>query len=225
MGFHFRLDAYYFGATALRRRDLAKSLGKPTQSLEEAVEQARLGERSRIARHLHAGILQELTVAGFQLRALHKQVPASARPAVDDLASWLEIRQAELRHLVAELQGGSTLHSDFTAVIDEARELGCTLTLSIEPAGAKIDSMFRIAVRAVLSELVRAVATELGGQQITAQLTLQPLPRLVVAHDGAAFGGPGTDIDQLRRFIGAGGAALSLGTPDGPTDIVIDWNG
>src|SRR4051812_22401228 len=63
------------------------------QPLEEPLEEARRGERTRIARQLHAGILQELTVAGFQLKALHDQVPKASRPAVDDLASWLEMRQ------------------------------------------------------------------------------------------------------------------------------------
>ncbi len=204
---------------------MTKSLGRSAPSLDEAVEQARVSERSRIARQLHAGILQELTVAGFQLRALHDQVPASAKPAVKDLASWLEVRQAELRQLVAELQGGSPLHGDFTAVIEEADGLGCKLALSIQPVGARIDSMFRIAARTVLSELARTIAAELGGRRITAQLTLEPLPRLVVAHDGGTLGGPGSDVDRLRRFIGASGAVLSLRTADDVNDIVVDWNG
>ena len=194
-------------------------------SLEDAVEDARFAERRRIARQLHGGILQELTVVGLQLRALHAQVPPDNRPAVSELADWLEIRQAELRQLVAELHGESALHGDFTAIVERATaEWGCAVTLDIQPAGAKVDAIFRMAVRTVLAELVRTIAAELGGQHVSAVLTLEPLPALTIRHDGAPPAPPRLDIDRLRRFIGSSGAALRIGTPAGATDMVVDWN-
>lgn len=196
------------------------------QPLEETLEEARRGERTRIARQLHAGILQELTVAGFQLKALHDQVPKGSRPAVDDLASWLEMRQRELRQFVAELEGGNRFRGDLGAIIDDAKTgFGCEVTLVVQPEGAKLNPMFRLAVRTIAAELVQTIAVQLGGRHITAILSLETLPKLNVSHDGASVRTMHLDLDHLRRFIGTNGASIRIDETANGDNFVVDWDG
>jgi len=65
-------------------------------------------ERLRVATELHDGILQELTVAGFELKALFDSAGPDAKPAIERARTILREQHRLLRHYVAELRSGTT---------------------------------------------------------------------------------------------------------------------
>jgi len=64
-------------------------------------------ERLRVATELHDGILQELTVAGFELKALLDAAGPDAKPAIQRARTIVQEQHRRLRHYVNELRSGA----------------------------------------------------------------------------------------------------------------------
>jgi signal transduction histidine kinase len=60
-------------------------------------------ERREIGRLLHDGILQDLTVLGFELSTLRRDAPPAMQVKLTALSDWVATRQAALRELVSTL--------------------------------------------------------------------------------------------------------------------------
>lgn len=82
--------------------------------------------RVRLARELHDGILQSLTAAAMQLRALSQVVdknPAAASRRIRDIEEMITEEQRELRLWIDTLKPGSAVsmasHTDIAAALDK----------------------------------------------------------------------------------------------------------
>jgi signal transduction histidine kinase len=63
--------------------------------------EAATAERARIAGLLHAGVLQELTVAALQLDAFSRTLPPPADAAARDLARSISKQQRAIREILS----------------------------------------------------------------------------------------------------------------------------
>ena len=63
--------------------------------------EAAAAERARIGRLLHAGVLQELTIAALQLDALSRSLPAPASDTAGDLARLISAQQRAIRNILS----------------------------------------------------------------------------------------------------------------------------
>lgn len=186
-----------------------------------------LHERRRIARALHDGVLQDLTVAGLKLRAIAGGRDETIRPALVELSGWLAERQADLRSLVAEL-GGTQAPATLDAMVEGVRSLAarqhaCSLTVTQRPGSSDVDPMLLLPMRIVLESAVRLLAGEAAARQVSATIVLDRAPRLLLVHDGQPLRVDAERLAILRRVVGSQGASLRSGARDGRERLVIDW--
>lgn len=167
--------------------------------LQRLRDAAALEERVRLARDLHDGTIQSLTVAALRLEALPRLLetdPEATRAEVRRLQELLAEEQGELRSLVHDLKptgAGLVRTAGLAARLDELRErIGSNWGLRVDLAGNFREIVLPEAVsrqvhRLVHESVVNAarhaeakavrVAIEVGSRQV----------RIDVADDGHGF--------------------------------------
>jgi hypothetical protein len=187
------------------------------------VEQAaRSDERRLIGRQLHQGILQELTVAGFRLKAMQSAAPETAAAAIGEFAEWLRARQAELRHYVARLEDGlSDEPIELTAIAAELAACDCRVSFDERLRPARFAPQPWEGIIASLDGVTRLLSDSRGADAIDVGLAGDALPVLNINHDGKRPGDHAEALAALRALAGACGASLRI-EADGHS-LILAW--
>lgn len=196
-----------------------------------------LAERTRIARDMHDGLLQDVTGISLQLAALLPQVRASSDAAAERLASILELTQRtsrEARQAVVDMRSARGDGDLVSAVESLSRKMAAdaalSLSVSVRGRTRPVPSETRDAVVAIVQEALtnvvkhagaRAVAIGLAFTRARIRLTVRDdgcgLP-LAPQPDGAHFG-----LMGMRERATEVGAAFRLRSKPGDgTMICVD---
>ena len=181
---------------------------------------AALEERVRLARDLHDGTIQSLTVAALRLEALPRLFegdPGAAREQVRKLQELLAFEQRELRSLVHELKptgAGPGRAAGLPARLDELRErIESNWGLRMELEGNFRDAILPEAVARQVHRLVHEAVVnaarhaEAEAVYVAIQVESRQV-RIEVSDDGHGF--PFQGKYDLLSLLGAGRGPASL---------------
>jgi signal transduction histidine kinase len=228
----------YIGA----RRDLVTALRerawRAEQDQELRAEQARLGERARIAREMHDVLAHKVSLIALHAGALEVQGEAGAHQVTASAAlirSTAHEAMEDLRSVLGVLREGDGAgndlapqpqQADIERLVDESRATGMHVELAVDVAPLP-PVMARTAHRVVREGLtnvhkhargaatcVRVIGDEARG------LTIEIANRPPVAH-AALLPGSGVGLLGLRERIGLlGGTLVAGGAADGGWRLV-----
>lgn len=193
-----------------------------------------LEERTRIARDMHDGLLQDVTGISLQLAALLPQIRAASEPAAERLASILELTQRtsrEARQAVVNMRAARVEDDLVSAVEVMARKVGADgdLSLSVSvtgrarPAPADARDALVAIVQEAMTNVVKhanasAVGLALSFTRRRIRLTVQDdgcgLPAIPAA-EGAHFG-----LVGMRERAAEIGAAFSVSSKPGAGTVI-----
>ena len=154
-----------------------------------------LAERTRIARDMHDGLLQDVTGIALQLAALLPRVRATSDTAGDRLASILELTQRtgrEARQAVVDMRSARAEGDLVSAVEASARRVvaNAELSLSVSQKGRirPLPAEMRAAVIAIAQEAVTNVLKHADARSVTISLVFtRTRLRLTVRDDGCGL--------------------------------------
>jgi signal transduction histidine kinase len=230
----------YIGA----RRDLVSALRERALRAEEGqelrAEQARLGERARIAREMHDVLAHKVSLIALHAGALEVQSPASPQQITESAAlirSTAHEAMEDLRSVLGVLREGSDAvdgdlapqpqQADIERLVDESRATGMHVDLEVEVA-ALPSVMARTAHRVVREGLTNvhkharnaATCVRVTGDEAHG-LTIEVANRAPVAR-AALLPGSGVGLLGLRERIGLLGGTLTAGPEaDGGWRLVV----
>jgi signal transduction histidine kinase len=230
----------YIGA----RRDLLSALRDRALRAEEGqelrAEQARLGERARIAREMHDVLAHKVSLIALHAGALEVQSPASPQQISESAAlirSTAHEAMEDLRSVLGVLREGSDVvgsdltpqpqQADIERLVDESRATGMHVELVVEVA-ALPGTMARTAHRVVREGLTNvhkharnaATCVRVTGD-VARGLTVEVANRPPVA-SAALLPGSGVGLLGLRERIGLLGGTLDAGPDrDGGWRLVV----
>jgi signal transduction histidine kinase len=220
------------------------ALGEPTRSLDQLIvgevlawqaaahldrfqllrrlrEAAALEERVRLARDLHDGIIQSLTVATLRLQAFPRLLetdPGGARKEVQRLQELLASEQRELRSLVRELKPSGDprlrVEAGLAAGLDEVRErIERNWSLRMELEGnfreATLQESASRQVHRLIHEAVINAARHAEASTVRVGLWVEEdQARIEVADDGRGFPFEGEYDLHALAASGMGPASL-----------------
>ena len=191
------------------------------QLLERLREATAHEERLRLARDLHDGVIQSLTVASLRLEAFPRLMetdPEAARREIEQLQDLLGSEQRELRSFVGELRLAvpAPLHAEpgLAARLGELRQrIESHWGLRMETSGnfhqATLSEAMARQIHHVVHEAVINAARHAGGSAVRVGLWIEPREvRIEVTDDGHGFPFAG-DYD-LPALAAAGLGPVSL---------------
>ena len=230
----------YIGA----RRDLVSALRERALRAEEGqelrAEQARLGERARIAREMHDVLAHKVSLIALHAGALEVQSPASSQQITESAAlirSTAHEAMEDLRSVLGVLREGSDAvgsdlapqpqQADIERLVDESRATGMHVELVVDVTtlpGAMARTAHRV-VREGLTNVHKharnaATSVRVTGDE-TSGLTIEVANRPPVA-SAALLPGSGVGLLGLRERIGLLGGTLDAGPDrDGGWRLVV----
>jgi signal transduction histidine kinase len=190
--------------------------------LQRLSDAAALEERVRLARDLHDGIIQSLTVATLRLEAFPRLLeadPGAAREEVRKLQELLASEQRELRSLVHELKPtgagtGPVRTAGLPARLDElCQRIESNWGLRMELAGNFRDAVLPEAVARQVHRLVHEAVVnaarhaEAGAVHVAVQVERRQV-RIEVEDDGHGF--PFVGEHDLHSLLASGRVPASL---------------
>ena len=169
------------------------------------------GERSRISRDLHDGILQTLLSIEIQLDVLRRRVAASPENAVSSLANLQQTvrnESAELRHMVTDLRPLRVQSADLMDLMRGfaeryRNESSIALDLLIDSADLQAPDRVCRELFQIYREALNNIKKHAKASHVVVKLT-QDESRLVLVVDdngeGFSFAGKftGDELDRLR---------------------------
>ncbi len=235
------------GAYVGARRDLVASLRARAEQAEEQValrsDQARLAERTRIAREMHDVLAHRISLIGLHAGGL-EVAPASgpevversatliretAHAALEDLRGVLGVLRADASTGGAELAPQPRLE-DLPQLVASSAAAGVTVTLHDELPGEPVDERVGRTVYRVAQEALTNVHKHAGGAAATVRLTGGPGDGLVVevANVRPVGGGPvppgaGVGLVGLRERVALAGGRLEAGPTEAGGWRVAAW--
>ena len=191
-----------------------------TRLLNRLRDAAALEERVRLARDLHDGIIQSLTVATLRLEAFPRLLeadPGAAREEVRRLQELLASEQRELRSLVHELKptgAGPVRTAGLAARLSELRErIESNWGLRMELEGNFREAVLPDAVARQVHRLVHEAVVnaarhaEAGAVHVAIEVERRQV-RIEVADDGHGF--PFQGSYDLHKLLASGLGPASL---------------
>jgi signal transduction histidine kinase len=212
------------------------------QVIEAAQQSAATEERLRLARDLHDGILQTLAGTALQLETVKRladQDPASVRPKIDDMQSWLLSEQREMREFIGRLRpagvpahpGPDEDYAGLPALVQALeQQWGVAITAPAEAAHLVVSTGMEFQLRHIVREAVANAVRHGGASQISLQAKVDDgALRLAIIDNGRGLPVHGQFDERqsaqgrigpqsLReRIVGLGGSLLIDSTPAGVT--------
>ena len=211
-----------WGAQFPQREDGSERLSRDADD-----QAARASERRTIGRELHQGILQDLTVAGFRLRALQSAEPAISAAGIADFANWLRDRQADLRRYVTSLEQGLPNATDIDGVAaDLMAQYGFKLSFDLQLQASHVAPGVLGAIVEILRDAAPLLAGPLHAGNIEIALERAATePALRIVHDGERINDHAEELDALRASVGRNGASLRIEATSGLEAWILDWAG
>jgi signal transduction histidine kinase len=198
-----------------------------------------LAERTRIARDMHDGLLQDLTGIALQLRALLPHVRAAPETAA--LASILELTERtgqEARRAVLGMRTRASVdatladlvHAVETAAQRAAAHGSAALSVTVKGRARPVHADVCDAVAAIVHEAVTNARRHAGARTVKLSLVFQRARlRLAVSDDGRGFPLPGDDeaghyglVGMRERATGLGASFNLRSRPGAGTTIRLD---
>ncbi len=193
---------------------IVRHLGRPLQNLfllrhirARAIE----GERSRLSRDIHDGILQTLLSVDIQLDVLRRKVPAAPDQAVAGLASLQQTVRNEtedLRRMVTDLRPLRVQSADLVDLMTgfAARfrnESGLALDLLVDAADLRLPDRICRDLFQIYRESLHNVKKHAGASHVVVKLWQNESQVVLVVDDngeGFSFAGrfTGDELDRLR---------------------------
>lgn len=213
---------------------------RSNQRLRRAIRaryQAVLDERTRIARDMHDGLLQDVTGISLQLAALLPQVSSASQPAAERLARILELTQRTSREAREAVVNMRSMHGDgdlVGAVESLARRVATegALALSVRVRGRMrlVRSEVRDAAVAIVQEAMTNVIKHAEARAVELGLAFHRTRiRLTLSDDGRGFSTiDNADRDHfglsgMRERVGELGGVFSVqSVPGKGTTIRVD---
>jgi signal transduction histidine kinase len=154
-----------------------------------------LAERTRIARDMHDGLLQDVTGIALQLAALLPQVRATSDAAADRLANILELTQRtsrEARRAVVDMRSAGDEGDLLTAVEASARKVVAdaklSLSVSVKGQTRSVPPETRDAIVAIVQEAMTNVVKHAAARSVAIGLVFtRTRIRLTVHDDGCGL--------------------------------------
>jgi signal transduction histidine kinase len=230
------------------RRQLLLSLreraarAEADQRLHE--EQARMAERTRIAREMHDVLAHRISLLALHAGGLEVRPdlpPAQVRETAELLRSTARQALEELRGVIGLLRQEPgqepttptpqpTLY-DIRRLVDESRQAGAMIDfeMRVEHLDAAPSSLGRDAYR-IVQEALTNVRKHAGGTTARVRITGAPGDGLQIsvrnrqpvhAHRGPALPGSGAGLLGLQERVALAGGTLLHG-PDGSGEFVVD---
>lgn len=207
------------------------------QRLRRAIRaryEAVLAERTRIARDMHDGLLQDVTGISLQLAALLPQVRVASEAAADRLGRILELTQRtsrEAREAVVNMRS-TPADGDLPGAVESAARRvaeSAFLGLSVKVQGRVrlVSADVRDAAAAIMREAMTNVVKHAGARSVTLALTFgRTRIRLTLRDDGCGFAA-NDDVERghfglvgMRERAAEIGATLSIRSSPGHGTIV-----
>jgi signal transduction histidine kinase len=160
--------------------------------------EARVGERTRIARELHDTLLQSLHGLMFRFQAARNMLPRrpeQAMQALDGAIARTEQAIAESRDAIRDLRSEPVAQSDLAelltaisqelAVFEDANRDGPVFRVVVEGEPRRLSPILQAEVYGIARELLRNAFQHAGARQIEAEIRYEDhLFRLRVRDDG-----------------------------------------
>ena len=225
---------------------IVRHLGPPLQNLfllrhirARAIE----GERSRISRDIHDGILQTLLSVDIQLDVLRRKVPACPEQAVSGLLSLQQtVRNEtdELRRMVTDMRPLRVQSADLVDLMRGfaerfRNESGLALDLLIDSAELQLPDRVCRELFQVYREALHNVKKHAHASHVVAKLWQNDSRVVLVVDDngeGFSFAGrfTGDELDRLRlgpisikeRTRSMGGVLTVESTPGHGARLIVD---
>jgi signal transduction histidine kinase len=207
-------------------------------------DQARMAERTRIAREMHDVLAHRISLLALHAGALEVRPdlpPAKVRETAELLRSTARQALEELRTVIGVLRSEPgqqpappapqpTL-SDIGRLVEETRAAGANIDfeMRVEHADAAPSGLGRDAFR-IVQEALTNIGKHASGTATTVRVTGAPDTGLHVsvrnrkplrAHAGPALPGSGAGLLGLQERVSLAGGTLVHG-PDGSGDFVVD---
>ena len=165
-----------------------------------------LAERTRIARDMHDGLLQDVTGVSLQLAALLPLVRAASGAAAERLTSILELTQRtsrEARQAVVDMRSSRGEEDLVSAVESSARKVvasaGLSLSVSLKGPIRPVTVRTRDAVVAIVQEAMTNVVKHAEARSVAIALAwTRSRVRLTVHDDGRGL--PPTPSVEVNHF-------------------------
>jgi signal transduction histidine kinase len=208
------------------QRQLVRSWADRARQAEEGqqlrVEQARLGERERIAREMHDVLAHRISLLAVHAGALEvrRDAPAGERAAAGVIRQSAYEALEDLRQVIGMLREPAddrpqpTL-SDVPALVEQSRQAGARVDLELAAAGAVPAGVGRHAYRIVQEALTNA-RKHAPGANVRVAVTGHAEQGLVVEVGnplvaGASMPGSGTGLVGLAERVQLAGGRLEHG--------------
>ncbi|WP_244204193.1 sensor histidine kinase [Streptomyces africanus] len=220
------------GLWAGSRRRLVISLDEQVRQLrverELRAEQARLGERTRIAAEMHDVLAHRLTVLALHAGALQRRAEELPEPVAERVGLLRRTSTealADLRDVLGALRMTDTEEArpngagleDLPALLDEARSAGQRVEAAIDGEAGAVSTSHRLAVHRVVQEALTNARKHAPGALVEVAVRYGPPKSTVVVRNrpGAPSGGSpvasGFGLVGLTERITSLGGTLEFG--------------
>jgi signal transduction histidine kinase len=241
------LAATAWGMFVRARRQLILSLHERALRAEAdrrlREEQARMAERSRIAREMHDVLAHRISLLALhagglevrpdlpaaQVRETAQLLRSTARQALEELRSVIGVLREEPGGEQTQSAPQPTL-SDIARLVDQTRQAGAHIefAMAVQDAEAAPSGLGRDAYR-IVQEALTNIGKHAGGSLARVRVTGAPEKGLhisvrnreVHSDSGPALPGSGTGLLGLQERVALTGGTLVHG-PDGLGDFVVE---
>jgi signal transduction histidine kinase len=225
---------------------IVRHLGQPLQNLfllRQIRARAIEGERSRISREIHDGILQTLLSVDIQLEVLRRQVLSEPEEAASELSSLhLTVRKEteELRRMVTDMRPLRVQSADLAELMRGfgerfRNESGVALDLLIDSADRQLPDRICRDLFQIYREALHNVKRHAHASHVVAKLWQNEAQVVLVVDDngeGFSFAGrfTGDELDRLRlgpisikeRTRSVGGVLTVESTPGHGSRLTVE---